>query len=166
MLTRRRFLGAVAASVALPSVAARGQQQNEWGVPVFDLHFHLRARPADNLAHLDGAGISKANLLTRASALGQVGALQSAAPGRFTWFSSADVSQPEAVTALRQAIGAGAQGFGEMKYHAATDGEEFRRAYELATELKVPILIHFQEVDHSRRKGRGAPDSPPGSKPS
>ena len=157
MLTRRRFLGAVAASVALPSVSALGQQKDEWGVPVFDLHFHLRARAADNVAHLDGAGISKANLLTRASAADQVGALQSAAPGRFTWFASADVSQAEAVTALRQAINAGAQGFGEMKYHAATDGDEFRRAYALATELNVPILIHFQEVDHFEKEGTWSP---------
>ena len=96
MLTRRRFLGAVAASVALPSVSARSQQSTEWGSPVFDLHFHLRARPGDNLAHLDGAGITKANLLTRASAADQVGAVQAAAPGRFTWFSSADISHPEA----------------------------------------------------------------------
>ena len=157
MLTRRRFLGAVAASVALPSVSARSQQSTEWGSPVFDLHFHLRARPGDNLAHLDGAGIAKANLLTRASAADQVGAVQSSAPGRFTWFSSADISQPDGLAALTQAIKAGAQGFGEMKYHLATDGEEFRRAYALATELNVPILIHFQEVDHFENEGTWSP---------
>src|SRR5258708_4151212 len=152
MLTRRRFLGVIAASVAWPSVPARGQS-DEWGSPVFDLHFHLRARPADNLAHLDGAGIAKANLLTRATAADQVGALLSAAPGRFTWFASADVSRPDSVDALTQAIKAGAQGFGEMKYHLATNGPEFHRAYALAAALKVPILLHFQQVDHFEHKG-------------
>jgi hypothetical protein len=39
------------------------QAGNEWGSPVFDLHFHLRPQPANNLAHLDGAA-TKANLLT------------------------------------------------------------------------------------------------------
>jgi predicted TIM-barrel fold metal-dependent hydrolase len=157
MLTRRRFLGVVAASVTLPSVSARGQQPDEWGSPVFDLHFHMRARPADNLAHLDGAGVAKANLLTRAAAADQVGAVQSAAPGRFIWFASADVSQPGSVEALTLAIKGGAQGFGEMKYHFATDGPEFRRAYGLAAELNVPILIHFQEVDHFENEGTWSP---------
>jgi uncharacterized protein len=157
MLTRRRFLGLVAASVTLPHVSTHGRQSDEWGSPVFDLHFHLRAQPAANLAHLDGAGITKANLLTRATAADQVSAVQSAAPGRFTWFASADVSQPASVDSLTQAIKSGAQGLGEMKYHFATDGPEFRRAYALAADLKVPILIHFQEVDHTENEGTWSP---------
>jgi uncharacterized protein len=159
VLTRRRFLGVVAASVALPAVSARGQEQtpDEWGSPVFDLHFHMRPRPADNLAHLDGAGVAKANLLTRATAADHVGAVQSAAPKRFTWFASADMSQPASAGALTQAVKNGAQGFGEMKYHFATDGPEFRRAYALAAELNVPILIHFQEVDHFENEGKWSP---------
>jgi predicted TIM-barrel fold metal-dependent hydrolase len=157
MLTRRKFLGVVATSVALPSLSVRGQQSNEWGSPVFDLHFHMRPQPAANLAHLDGAGIASANLLTRATAAEQVTAVQSAAPGRFTWFGSADVSQPGSVEALTQAIKGGARGFGEMKYHSATDGPEFQRAYALAAELGVPILIHFQEVDHTENEGKWSP---------
>jgi uncharacterized protein len=153
MLTRREFLGAVAAFVALPSVSARGQQSDEWGSPVFDLHFHLRPRPADNIAHLDGAGITKANLLSRATATEQVGAVRSAAPGRFIWFASADVSRADSVDTLTQAIRSGAQGIGELKYHVAADGPELRRAYALAAELNVPILIHFQEVDHFENEG-------------
>jgi len=157
MLSRRKFLGVVAASVALPSVSLRGQQSNEWGSPVFDLHFHMRPQPPANLAHLDGAGIARANLLTRATAAEQVAAVQSAAPGRFTWFASADVAQPDSVQALTQAVKNGARGFGEMKFHSATDGPEFQRAYALAAELGVPILIHFQEVDHTENEGKWSP---------
>ena len=157
MLSRRKFLGVVAASVALPSASLRGQQSNEWGSPVFDLHFHMRPQPPANLAHLDGAGIARANLLTRATAAEQVAAVQSAAPGRFTWFASADVAQPDSVQALTQAVKNGAQGFGEMKFHSATDGPEFQRAYALAAELGVPILIHFQEVDHTENEGKWSP---------
>jgi uncharacterized protein len=152
MLTRRNLLGAVAASVALPSVLS-GRQSDEWGSPVFDLHFHLRPRPADCLAHLDGAGIAKANLLSRATAGTQVGAAQGAAPGRFTWFASADVSRPEGIDALTQAIKDGAGGLGEIKHHFAADSPEARRAYALAADLNVPILIHFQEVDHFENEG-------------
>ena len=44
-----------------------------------------------------------------------------------------------------------------MKYHLATDGPEFRRMYALAAELRVPILIHFQEVDHFEKEGAWSP---------
>jgi uncharacterized protein len=151
-MNRRQFLEAVAAAAVLP-VARQGVPANEWGSPVFDLHFHLRAQPASTIAHLDGAGVTKANLLTRGTALEQVQALQAAAPGRFTWFNSYDVTRPDAEQVLTQAVKAGAQGFGEMKFHVAADGPELRRIYALAADLRVPILIHFQEVDHFPNEG-------------
>lgn len=132
-------------------------QSNEWESPVLDFHFHLRATTGAITAHLDGAGIRMANLLSRATAADQVRAVQAETPGRFVWFASADVSQPESVAALTQAVKNGARGFGEMKYHAATDSAEFRRIYALAADLDVPVLIHFQEVDHFENEGRWSP---------
>ena len=70
-MNRREFLETVAVAAVLPALA-RQDPANEWGSPVFDLHFHLRPQPARNLAHLDGAGVTKANLLTRGGALDQV----------------------------------------------------------------------------------------------
>jgi predicted TIM-barrel fold metal-dependent hydrolase len=151
-MNRREFLNTVAGAAVLPRLAHQ-DPSNEWGAPVFDLHFHLRPQPAANLAHLDGAGVTKANLLTRGGALEQVKALQAVAPGRFTWFNSYDVTKPDAEQALTQAVKNGAQGFGEMKFHVAADGPELRRMYALAADLHVPILIHFQEVDHSPNEG-------------
>ena len=132
---------------------ARGRPRTSGARPVFDLHFHLRPQPASNFAHLDGAGITKANLLTRGPALERVKAMEAAAPGRFTWFNSYDVTKPDAEQVLTQAVKDGAQGFGEMKFHVAADGPELRRIYALAADLKVPILIHFQEVDHFPNEG-------------
>jgi uncharacterized protein len=153
MINRREFLGTVAA--ALPALRGQGTgtPANEWGAPVFDLHFHLRPQPAANLAHLDGAGVTKANLLTRGAALEPVKELQAAAPGRFTWFNSYDVTKPDAEQVLTQAVKDGAQGFGELKFHVAADGPELRRVYALAADLRVPLLIHFQEVDHFPNEG-------------
>ena len=54
---------------------------------------------------------------------------------------------------MSAAARSGARGFGEMKFHLATDSPEFERAYALAAELRVPILIHFQEVDHFPNEG-------------
>ena len=150
-MNRREFLETVAAAAVFPALAR--DEANEWGAPVFDLHFHLRQQPAGNLAHLDGAGITKANLLTRGRVLDQVAALQATAPGRFTWFNSYDVTQPDATQVLTKAVKSGAQGFGEMKFHVAADGPELRRMYALAADLHVPILIHFQEVDHVPNEG-------------
>jgi predicted TIM-barrel fold metal-dependent hydrolase len=152
MISRRDFLGSISLAGALPLLRWQ-TPANEWGSPVFDLHCHMRQQPASTLAHLDGAGITKANLLTRGAALDGVKALQAAAPGRFTWFHSYDVTRPDAEQVLTQAIKDGAQGFGEMKFHVAADGPELRRAYALAADLRVPILIHFQEVDHFPNEG-------------
>ena len=152
-MNRREFVQSIAAAVVVPAGLRQEMSANEWGSPVFDLHFHLRSQPAGNLAHLDGAGVTKANLLTRGAALEQVQALQAAAPRRFTWFNSQDVTKPDAENMLTAAVKAGAQGFGEMKFHVAADGPELRRIYALAADLRVPILIHFQEVDHFANEG-------------
>jgi predicted TIM-barrel fold metal-dependent hydrolase len=157
MLNRRDFLGAVAASVTIPALRGQTPAAGEWGSPIFDLHHHMRGQAANNLAHIDGAGIAKANLLTRAAGIEQVKVIQTAAPDRFvSWFGSADVARPETIDTLTQAARAGARGFGEMKYHVAADSPEFKRAYALAGELGIPILVHFQEVDHFPNEGTWA----------
>jgi len=153
MITRRQFLETASAAAAVPLLRLQTPPSNEWGAPVFDLHHHMRPAPAGNLAHLDGAGITKANLLTRGPVLEQVKVLQAAAPGRFTWFSTFDITKPEAEASLTQAVKDGAQGFGELKFHVAADGPELRRIYALAADLGVPILVHFQEVDHFAGEG-------------
>jgi predicted TIM-barrel fold metal-dependent hydrolase len=151
MISRREFIGTVAAAV--PALRLQGAQPGEWGAPVFDLHHHMRQNAAANVAHLDGAGITKANLLTRGAAQEPVKALAALAPGRFTWFSTFDITKPEAEAQLTQAVKDGAQGFGELKFHVAADGPELRRMYALAADLKVPLLVHFQEVDHFENEG-------------
>ena len=86
LLNRREFLGSVSAATVLPFLQPTAMQTSEWGLPVLDLHFHMRGRAEANLAHLDGAGI--------------------------------------------------------------------RRAYALAADLGVPVLLHFQEVDHFENEGK------------
>ena len=152
-MNRREFLETLFSAMLAPELIRQGESANEWGSPVFDLHFHLRVQPASTFAHLDGAGVTKANLLTRGAVLDQVKALQTAAPGRFTWFNSYDVTKVDAEQVLTQAVKDGAQGFGEMKFHVAADGPELGRIYALAADLRVPILIHFQEVDHFPNEG-------------
>jgi predicted TIM-barrel fold metal-dependent hydrolase len=54
---------------------------------------------------------------------------------------------------LRQAARDGAVGFGELKSHVEADGPELQRIYALAAELAVPVMVHFQEVEHFPGEG-------------
>ena len=142
-------LGAVAMASPL-----RAQETPAWSAPVLDLHWHMRRAPEANIAHMDGAGVRQANLLTNGNARETVGALQAQYPGRFpSWFAATDITKPEAEGLLTAAVKDGASGFGEIKFPVAADGPELRRMYALAGELNVPILVHFQEVGHTPTEG-------------
>jgi predicted TIM-barrel fold metal-dependent hydrolase len=156
-MNRRAFLGSLAAPALMPTLARQNTKPAlEWGTAVLDLHCHLRPQPESVIAHLDGAGVTRANLLTRGDARARVEALQAVAPGRFTWFASDDITDTGAGQRLRQAVEQGARGFGELKFHVEADGPELTRMYALAGELSVPILVHFQEVDHFPGEGTWA----------
>jgi predicted TIM-barrel fold metal-dependent hydrolase len=120
---------------------------------VLDIHFHFRPGPGANIEHLDGCGVTKAVLLTRIPAEEQAKAAVNQHPGRFVRFSSADITKPESFAQLKQSAKTGALGFGEIKFHVAVDGPEMRRLYDLAAEMHVPVLIHFQEVPQFAGEG-------------
>jgi predicted TIM-barrel fold metal-dependent hydrolase len=139
------------AAAAGPALA---QDMPTWPSPVIDMHFHIRRDPALNIAHQQGAGIAAANILARQDSAAAVAALRSANPSLFpSWFAATDVTRPDAATLLTQAVKAGAKGFGELKYPVAADGPEMRRVYDLAAELNVPVLIHFQEIGQPAAPG-------------
>ena len=124
-----------------------------WGGPVLDIHLHLRRNPEENLAHMDGCVVDRAIVMARESAADEVRGLAGRHPGRLQWTASTDITKPEAATLLGKAIEGGAIGLGELKAHVEADGPELRRLYELAGELQVPILVHFQEVPHFEGEG-------------
>jgi uncharacterized protein len=140
MLSRRKFLQ-VAASATLSRGVVQQVVRSPWGAPVIDAHFHFRPVEAA-LLHMDGAGIDRAVFLTGA---GQDSTASAAPPDRFTRFTSVDATRNDAVDVLRQAARAGTRGFGEMKSQVAMDGPEMRRVYDLAAEVGLPVLLHFQE---------------------
>ena len=137
-----------ASAVVLREPALQDNLQNPWGSPVIDSHFHYRALDAARL-HMDGAGTARAVLLTSAA---QDAAAAAAPADRFARFTSVDVSRGS-IDALRQAAGAGTRGFGEMKSQVAADGPEMRRVYDLAAELGLPVLIHFQDFSDPQSAG-------------
>ena len=136
---RRSFL-----KLAVGAMAIRSPGQtppNPWSSPVIDAHFHFRATDAA-LQHMNGAGIARAVLLT---GVAQDSTAAAAPADRFTRFTSVDVTRADAIDRLKQAALAGTRGFGEMKSQVAADGPGMRRVYELAAEVGLPVLLHFQE---------------------
>jgi len=152
-MDRRTVLASLGAVVAASPLSAQ-EPAPKWSAPVIDMHFHMRRTPELNIAHQRGAGVTAANLLTRDDAASAVAALQTRDPKMFPcWFGSTDVSKPEAEQFLTQAVNSGAKGFGELKFPVAADGPEMRRVYDVAAELNVPVLIHFQEVGQPAAPG-------------
>lgn len=151
-MDRRTFLASSAAAAV--STPAWAQAAPSWPSPVIDMHFHMRRTPELTIAHQDGAGVTAANLLTRGDAAPAVAVLRAQNAAMFpSWFGATDVSKPDAETVLRQAVQSGAKGFGELKYPVQADGPEMRRVYDLAAELGVPVLLHFQEVGQAAAAG-------------
>jgi len=144
MIHRRRFLAQTAAAATVSRLAA--QSDAGWGAPVLDIHFHFRPRPEANLAHLDGAGVSRAVMLTPVAAADRAKSVAEKYPGRFLHFTSADVTRPETIGLLTRSVQNGSRGFGEIKLHLALDSPEMRRLYALAAELRVPVLLHFEDA--------------------
>ena len=111
MISRRAFLETVSAAVVLPALEERVRRPTSGARRSSTCTSIMRPQPASNLAHLDGAGITKANLLTRGAAQ-RTGRrrIEAAAPGRFTWFSTYDITKPDAEQALTQAVKDGRAG--------------------------------------------------------
>jgi uncharacterized protein len=152
VIGRRAFLQSVAAATGAAAVvvpnfrsAAGAQRANEWGVSVLDIHMHPRETAEENIAHMDGAGVTKAVLLTGAAAEDRAKQAVAGYPSRLIRFAAIDVAQPNSVEYLRAALKSGAKGFGEIKSQVAAAGPEMQRLYALAAEFDVPIVIHFQE---------------------
>jgi predicted TIM-barrel fold metal-dependent hydrolase len=148
-MNRRQFL---AAGVTAGIPALRAQDDRIWGGPVLDVHLHLRADPEGVYNHIKGSGESRAVLLGGRDSGGAKASMQ-AHPGRFVRFARADVSKPESIAEMTKDLKDGAIGLGEIKSHVALDGPEMRRVYALATDARVPVTVHFQEVPHFDGEG-------------
>jgi len=140
---RRTFLKTAAASLA--GAELMQAEPNEWGSPVMDIHYHPGGDPGQEIRHADGSGVTRAVLLPGAGAEERAKTDVREHPDRFVRFANFDVRTPEAEKQFRASVASGAIGFGELKYPVACDGPEMQRVYSLAAELRVPVLLHFQE---------------------
>jgi uncharacterized protein len=141
-ISRRQF-GIALAAATVPAV---GAAQSTWGGPILDIHLHPRQTAGDEILHMDGSGVSKAVILAHAAQDNRAKSSVAKQPDRLVWFTNPDVSAPNAVALMNEALrSGGAIGIGELQNHVMLDGPEMRRAYEVAADFKVPVLLHLQE---------------------
>jgi predicted TIM-barrel fold metal-dependent hydrolase len=153
-MNRRTFLqSALVLAAGSRQLGAQSAAAQLWGGPVLDIHHHLRPTMDGNVNHCDGAGVTRAVLLSSVNAEDHAKEVIAAYPGRFVRFASIDVRQPDAIDRLRNAVRNGALGLGEIKSQVEAAGPEMQRVYGLAAELGVPVTIHFQEVNQPGSPG-------------
>jgi len=155
MLNRREFVGSMsAAAIAIGRSRLDGQTAKpQWPSQVLDTHLHLRGNPESNFEHIEGCGVTRALLLTAVQQEDRAKGLMEKYPGRFARSASVNLTRPDAADQLTKAVKDGALLLGELKDHVVADGPELRRMYDLAAELDVPILVHFQDVPHYANEG-------------
>lgn len=133
-MLRRTFLAAAAVSPLLGAETER----------VLDTHLHFRADPESCFAHMQGSGVTHAVLLTHATDEEKAKSAVARHPGLFARSVEVDPAAPGAEQILRKAIAGGAISIGEVKYKLAVDSPEMRRVYDIAAELKVPVMLHIE----------------------
>jgi predicted TIM-barrel fold metal-dependent hydrolase len=153
LMNRREFLGTAMVAAAGPSLWAQSSDTSLWGGQVLDIHHHLRQTIESNLSHMDGCGVTQAVLLANVSAGDRARDAVAKYPSRFVTFASVDVTVPDAIALLTEAVKRGARGFGEIKSQVEAAGPEMQRLYAAAADLDVPITIHFQEVTQPGSQG-------------
>lgn len=144
-MERRDFVKSMAAAAA---PLAQAQTAPQWGGPVLDTHFHLRKTAEDCVAHLEGCGVTHAVLLARAADQERARQAMERSPGRFARSVSVDPASPEMERTLRAALEGGAVSVGELKFPVALDSPGMRRLYDIAAEMKAPVLVHIQTFPH------------------
>jgi predicted TIM-barrel fold metal-dependent hydrolase len=97
---------------------------------------------------MQGCGVTHAVLLTGAADQEKARAEMDRRPGHFVRSVRTDPSLPDADKVLRDALKKGAVSIGEMKFHVALDSPEMRRVYDIAAEMKVPVMMHIQNFPH------------------
>lgn len=139
-MNRRTFLTATAGSLALLAAG-----ESPWGGPVLDIHLHPRSGEATETLHLEGTGCTRAVLLPGRNSEDHCKEVMRREPGRYLRFTNGDPQSADWLEHLRAGVKEGAVGIGELKFPGALDAPEVLRLYDLAADLAVPVLIHFQE---------------------
>jgi len=141
-------------------------------VPPIDFHVHVgeaysfhpkvkgwvRAGPGELLSYMDGAGVERAVVLSLprgdpyARFLSNRRLLRAVAQhgGRLVPFCCPHPARGDSVRRLRELVGEGCRGLGELKVPMRVDDPRVVRLLRAAEELGVPALVHVEEGPYFR----------------
>jgi uncharacterized protein len=152
-LSRREFLGAVVGAAAAASSRAETITRAE---PIIDIHQHTNYSDRTDeelIAHQKAMGVTTTVLLpagryygldARCGGNDTVYALAKNDQHHFVFFANEVPDLPEAIREIKRYLRRGAIGIGEQKFRVASDSVHIQRIAELATDYRVPVLLHFQ----------------------
>ncbi|MDZ4796547.1 MAG: amidohydrolase family protein [Bryobacteraceae bacterium] len=158
-MKRRHFLQC--AGAAATTVAAAPAAEN-----IIDIHQHTNyaGRTDEELiAHQRKMGVTKTILLPAGSQHGlavdagrndSVVSLSRRRPKEFVCFANELPDLPETAAVLRKYLRAGAIGIGEQKFGVVSDSQAISNIAAIASEFRVPILLHFQHGTYNLEYGR------------
>ena len=166
--SRREFLAATALFAAAMSVpGCKSVEDRQGEVPILDIHQHVGYMDRTNealIAHQRAMGVTKSILQPagravnsptthegfgnglQAKCLGNEACyeLAKANPKDF-WFAANEVPDVDGAAAeIEKYLKLGAVGIGEQKFGLECDSEPMQRLYQIATDYRVPILMHWQ----------------------
>lgn len=149
-ISRRQFLGSSALLVSTLHGEDALREQ------IIDIHQHTNysGRTHKQLrAHQKAMGVTTTVLLPAGSRFGldcncggnqSVFELAGEYPEEFVFFANEVPDLPEAKTAIEKYLHLGAVGIGEQKFRVPCDSQPIELMAEIAQDLKVPVLLHFQ----------------------
>src|SRR5580765_3364357 len=151
MTSRRAFL----ASLATPLLAQAPE-------PIIDIHQHTNysgRSDAELIAHQRDMGIAVTVLLPAGSKYGlaagaggneTVVAIARQYPKEYRFFANELPDIPEARPVIEQFLKMGAIGIGEQKFPVDADSPHIDLVAEIASEHRVPVLMHFEHGNYNR----------------
>ncbi len=153
-LSRREFLaGTTGGLLAAGLVKAEAPADPE---PIIDIHQHTNYSGRTNAQLIDHQkilGATQTVLLAAGRLYGldagcggnqTVWELANEWPGQFVFFATEIPDWPGAPAEIRKYLKLGALGIGEQKFRVPCDSPALHRVAEIAQELGLPMLLHFQ----------------------
>jgi predicted TIM-barrel fold metal-dependent hydrolase len=125
--------------------------------PLIDIHAHQGADSMRGQGKKGGGGRTEEQFLAHQKAVNAIGSVIlggndyeyefiKADPGRYVRFASSGLPGGDRAAGIEKALKNGAKGIGELRWEG--DIPFMTQVLDMARDFRVPILFHFQEVDH------------------
>lgn len=172
-ISRRQFFATSALALSVPPLGLlAAEPQSETLEPIIDIHQHTNYHDRTDeqmFAHQKAMGVTQTILLPSGRPVDMpsthngksnglaakthgnesVVAIHKRFPKEYVFFANEVTDLPEARQEIEKYLKMGALGIGEQKFGIDCDSKYVDMLAELATDYKVPILMHFQHLTYN-----------------